>query len=64
MNQAVKFVKEAYIELKNCTWLSRKQMMLSTWAVIVLVIAFSIFFFLVDKALALAIGWILTGPIK
>lgn len=43
MNAAIRFVREAIDELKKVAWLSRQQMMMSTWLVIYLVIIFAIF---------------------
>jgi len=52
IHTSIRFAREAYIELKNCTWLSRKQVALSTWAVILLVFAIAIFMTIVDKMLS------------
>ncbi|MDE2039619.1 MAG: preprotein translocase subunit SecE [Elusimicrobia bacterium] len=51
-NIATQFVKEAYIELRRSTWLTRKEAMTSTWAVIILVAIFSVYIAGVDFVLS------------
>lgn len=51
MGSIAGFVKDAWLELKQVTWLTRAQMIASTWLVIVLVIIFSIYVLVVDKVI-------------
>lgn len=44
-----KFFKDSWQELKLVTWLSRAQMIASTWMVIFLVAVFAVYVFVVDK---------------
>jgi preprotein translocase subunit SecE len=50
------FFKDAYEELKRVTWLSRAQMIASTWLVILLVIIFAIYVGVVDFVIARVFG--------
>lgn len=43
IRELFQFFRDAYEELKKVSWLTRPQMMASTWLVILLVIVFSIF---------------------
>lgn len=43
IRQLFQFFRDAAEELKKVSWLTRAQMMASTWLVILLVIVFSIF---------------------
>ena len=56
MKSIIEFIKEAYEELKRVTWLSRAQMIASTWLVIVLVIIFAIYVGIVDFVIARTLG--------
>ncbi|MBK8871421.1 MAG: preprotein translocase subunit SecE [Elusimicrobia bacterium] len=48
IRQFLKFVREAVEELKKVSWLTRPQMIASTWFVILLVIVFSVFVGVLD----------------
>ncbi|HOW28437.1 MAG TPA: preprotein translocase subunit SecE [Elusimicrobiota bacterium] len=48
MSELIKFFKEAYDELKRVTWLSKTEMLASTWLVILLVIVMAIYVGAVD----------------
>jgi preprotein translocase subunit SecE len=54
----IQFIKEAYEELKRVTWLTRPQMIASTWLVILLVIVMSIYVGMVDFIIARIFGFI------
>ncbi len=56
MASLIEFFKEAYEELKKVTWLSRKQMIASTWLVILLVIVFALYVGVVDFIIAKTFG--------
>ncbi len=56
IHRLFKFVKEAYEELKKVTWLSRTQMIASTWLVILLVIIFAIYVGVVDFVIGKTLG--------
>lgn len=43
IQQLIQFFRDATEELKKVSWLTRPQMLASTWLVILLVIVFSIF---------------------
>ena len=51
-----RFFKEAWEELKKVTWLTRKQMIASTWLVVVLVILASIYISIVDFIISRTFG--------
>jgi preprotein translocase SecE subunit len=59
MNFAVNFVKEAYYELRKSSWLTRKEVIDSTRAVIVLVALLSLFVAGCDFVLSVTLGAIL-----
>lgn len=50
------FFKEAYEELKKVTWLTRAQMIASTWLVILIIIIFAIYVGVVDYIIARLFG--------
>ena len=56
MSSLIQFFKEAYEELKKVTWLTRPQMLASTWLVIVLVIIFAIYVGVVDFVIGRLFG--------
>lgn len=61
MNIAVQFVREAWFELKKSSWLTRKEAIQSTWAVVVLVAIFSLYVAGIDFVLSKILGAILGG---
>ncbi len=56
MAALIQFIKEAYEELKKVTWLTRPQMIASTWLVILLVIVMSVYVGFVDFVIARVFG--------
>jgi preprotein translocase SecE subunit len=52
IRQLIQFFREAAEELKKVSWLTRPQMMASTWLVILLVIVFSVFVGALDFVIA------------
>jgi preprotein translocase SecE subunit len=52
----VQFGKEAYEELKKVNWLTRQQMIASTWLVVLLVIIFAIYVGAVDFIISRTFG--------
>lgn len=56
MATLIQFIKEAYEELKKVTWLTRQQMIASTWLVILLVIVMSVYVGFVDFLIARVFG--------
>jgi preprotein translocase SecE subunit len=52
MNIAIRFVREAYYELKKATWLSRQQAVQSTYAVLLIVMLVALYVASVDFVLA------------
>ena len=48
MNNLIQFIKEAYEELKKVSWLTRQQMIASTWLVIWIVIVFAVYVGFID----------------
>jgi preprotein translocase subunit SecE len=51
MNQALRFIQEAYTELKLSSWLTRQQMMGSTVVVIILTLIMAGYVSLIDRIL-------------
>ena len=59
IRQLFQFFKDAVEELKKVSWLSRAQMVASTWLVILLVIVFAIFVGAVDFVITRLFGIII-----
>ena len=59
MNQATQFLKEAYSELKQSTWLTRQQAIDSTKAVVILVALMSLYVAGVDYVLSVLVRAVL-----
>jgi preprotein translocase SecE subunit len=59
MNAAATFLKEAYYELKKSSWLTRKEAIDSTRAVIILVIILALFVAGIDFVLSIVLGSVL-----
>ncbi len=59
MNTAAQFLKEAYFELRKSTWLTRKEAIGSTWAVVILVALISFYVAGIDFVLSIILGSIL-----
>ena len=56
MNKAVRFLQEAYQELKLSSWLTRQQMMGSTVVVIILTLIMAAYVSLIDRVLLFLAG--------
>ena len=59
MNQATQFLREAYSELKQSTWLTRQQAIDSTKAVVILVALMSLYVAGVDYVLSVLVRAVL-----
>ena len=59
MNTAIQFVRESYYELKKATWLSRREALDSTRAVLLIVALVAVFVASVDFVLSIIFGSIL-----
>lgn len=59
MNQATQFLKEAYSELKQSTWLTRQQAIDSTKAIVVIVALMSLYVAGVDYVLSVLVRAVL-----
>ena len=59
MGKAIQFFKDAYFELTKVTWLTKKEVVATTFVVIVFVIIMAIFVGLVDMILSGTLGIIL-----
>jgi preprotein translocase subunit SecE len=57
----IAFLKEAWVELRKSTWLTRQQAVGSTVVVLALVVVLSIFISGIDFALSLFLGALLGG---
>jgi preprotein translocase subunit SecE len=57
----VEFLRQVRQEVGRVTWPSRKETMITTGMVFLLVVAAAIFFFLVDLALGHAVRFVLGG---
>lgn len=60
-NSAIQFFKEAYYELRKSSWLSRKDAVASTWVVVFLVAALSLYVAGIDFVLSVLLGSVLRG---
>ncbi len=61
MDKVKGFLKEAYQELTKCTWLPRRDVVRSTFAVSVVVILVAAYVSIVDFVLNIGLGSILGG---
>jgi len=61
MDKIKGFLKEAYQELVKCTWLPRKDVVRSTFAVSMVVILVAIYVSFVDFVLSIGLGSFLGG---
>ncbi|MFI5347104.1 MAG: preprotein translocase subunit SecE [Elusimicrobiota bacterium] len=61
MNTATQFLKEAYSELKQSTWLTRDQAIDSTKAVVILVAIMALYISGVDYVLSILVRAVLGG---
>ncbi|MEN3013004.1 MAG: preprotein translocase subunit SecE [Endomicrobiia bacterium] len=52
LNSVIKFVGESYIELKKVNWLSKKEVLISSLVVVVLILIFALYIGIVDFVLA------------
>jgi preprotein translocase SecE subunit len=59
MNAATEFLKEAYSELKQSTWLTREQAVDSTKAVVILVVIMALYVSGVDYVLSILVRAVL-----
>lgn len=57
MKKLIQFFNEAYLELKKVTWLGKKEMIASTWVIIILVIVMAMFISAIDFVLSRVIGF-------
>jgi preprotein translocase SecE subunit len=55
-DQIIRFVQEAYHELKLSSWLSRQQMAASTVVVVILTLLVAAYVSLIDRILLFAVG--------
>jgi preprotein translocase subunit SecE len=53
------FLKDAWEELKKVSWLSRPQMIASTWLVVLLVIVFAIYVGVIDLIITRVFAFII-----
>jgi len=59
----IKFVKESYIELKKVSWLSKKEVLMSSLVVLVLIIIMSIYIGIIDFILSIIVSFFIGGRI-
>lgn len=59
MNGIIEFFKESYAELQRVTWLSRKEVLGSTFVIMVLILIISIFVAAVDFVFIRFVGAII-----
>ena len=57
MQKTITFFKEAWLELRQVSWLTVPQMVASTWLVVILVFIMAGFLFLVDYVLKFVLGF-------
>lgn len=63
LNSIIRFIKEAYIELKKVSWLSKKEVIASTSVVIILIVIVSLYIGLVDFLLSKIVSFLLGGRV-
>lgn len=59
MNGIIEFFKESYAELQRVTWLSRKEVLGSTFVIMILILIISIFVAAVDFVFIRFVGAII-----
>jgi len=59
MSSPAKFIREVRQEAKKVTWPTRKETMVSTLMIVILVFIAAVFFLLVDNLAAVVVRWIL-----
>lgn len=59
MKKIINFIKQSFAEVKNISWLDKRELITSSISVLFVVFLFSIFFLLVDLGLSNAINFIL-----
>lgn len=55
----IEYVRQVRAEMQKVTWPSRKETTASTIAVFIMVVFASVFLFLADQFMAMAVRWIL-----
>lgn len=60
IRELFQFFREAYEELKKVSWLTRPQMMASTWLVILLVIIFAVLVGALDFVIAKSFSFLIS----
>lgn len=61
MNKAINFFRESYFELKKSVWLSRQQMIQSTFFVFIVVGLVALYIAVIDLLLSRGLGLIIGG---
>ena len=61
MNKAIQFVKDSISELKKSTWLSRTEVIQSTFLVGIVVLLVSLYVCVIDWGLTSALGAVIGG---
>jgi len=56
IRELFQFLKDAWAELNLVSWLTRNQMLASTWLVVLFVIVFAVYVGLLDIAVSKAFG--------
>ncbi len=62
-NSIIRFVKESYIELKKVSWLSKKEVLMSSLVVIILIVIMSIYIGIIDFILSRIVSFFIGGRI-
>ena len=61
MNKAIQFLKESVSELKKSTWLTKQEVMQSTFLVIIVVALVALYVGLIDCGLTQVLGLVVGG---
>ncbi len=61
MNKAIQFLKESVSELKKSTWLTKQEVMQSTFLVIIVVALVALYVGLIDFGLTQVLGLVVGG---
>ncbi len=56
----LQFIQEVRQEVAKVTWPSRKEVWITTIAVLIMVTVAAIFFMLADQAIGMAVSWVLS----
>lgn len=61
IDSIIRFISESYVELKKVNWLSKKEVLVSSLVVVLVILFFSIYIGVIDFILAKIVTFLLGG---